>query len=77
MNIEDIIHKKSPARVSVSEMSYVIKEYIREKTGKGIEVNLEKGLDRRHPLFTPVYQQQLSKLSNAFTIASEYFINKK
>ena len=76
MTIEDIIHKASPARISVNEMEFVIKAYIKEKKGRDIDINLERGLNRRHPMFNPVYQQQLGKLNKAFSIASEYFINK-
>ena len=74
MNIEDIIHKASPARVSVNEMLFVVKEYIKDKKGRDIDINLEKNLPRHHPLFNHLYQNQLGKLNKAFSTASEYFI---
>ena len=69
MKVEDIIHKPSPARISVTA-------YIKEKKGKDIVMNLEKNLPRSHPLFSALYQNQLSNLNKAFSTASEYFINK-
>lgn len=76
MNIEDIIHKPSPARISIKEMTFVIEQYIKEKKGRDVTINLERGLPPRASLiFGHLYQSQLKKLNNAFSTASEYFIS--
>lgn len=77
MNILEIAKRKSGSKFRLEEVCFVVAEYIREKKGRAVDINLERGINRRSPLFSVVYQQQLQKLYNAFDIASDYFIQKE
>lgn len=78
MNILEIVKRKSGSKFQLSEIIHVVTRYIREKKGRDIAINIEKGLpDRSNPFFYQLYSAQLKKLYNAFDIASDYFIKKE
>lgn len=78
MNILEIIKRKSGSKYQLAEVIHVVNDYIRQKRGVDVAINLEEGLPQRnHPLFATLYTEQLRKLYNAFDIASDYFIKKE
>lgn len=77
MNILEIVKRKSGSKFRLEEVCFVVAEYIKEKKGRTIEINLERGLNRNNMVFSIMYQNQLKKLYDAFDIASEYFIQKE
>ncbi len=77
MNILEIVKRKSGSKFRLEEVCFVVAEYIKEKKGRTIEINLERGLNRNNMVFSIMYQNQLKKLYDAFDIASEYFIKKE
>lgn len=77
MNILEIVKRKSGSKFRLEEVCFVVAEYIREKKGVNVDINLEKNFNRRSLSFSIMYQNQLKKLYNAFDIASEYFIKKE
>ncbi len=77
MNILEIVKRKSGSKFRLEEVCFVVAEYIREKKGVNVDINLEKNFNRRSLSFSIMYQNQLKKLYDAFDIASEYFIKKE
>ncbi len=77
MNILEIVKRKSGSKFRLEEVCFVVAEYIREKKGVNVDINLEKNFNRRSLSFSIMYQNQLKKLYNAFDIASDYFIQKE
>jgi hypothetical protein len=77
MNILEIVKRKAGSKFQLEEVVFVVAEYIKEKKGVNVDINLEKGVNRRSPLFSMMYQDQLKKLYDAFDIASDYFIKKE
>lgn len=77
MNILEIVKRKTGSKFQLEEVVFVVAEYIKEKKGVNVDINLEKGVNRRSPLFSMMYQDQLKKLYDAFDIASDYFIKKE
>ena len=76
MNIFEIVGRKSGAKFTLNEVCFVVSEYIKDRKGFEVKINLEKRLDRRDLFFSSRYQNQLKKLYDAFDIASEYYIKK-
>jgi len=76
MNIKKIINK---THLEQSEMQYVVEQYIKEKKGVDVEINLLKGVsnDVPEPFIIMHLRQQLQLLVNAFEIACKYFANKQ
>jgi hypothetical protein len=77
VNILEIVKRKTGSKFQLEEVVFVVAEYIKEKKGVNVDINLEKGVNRRSPLFSMMYQDQLKKLYDAFDIASDYFIKKE
>lgn len=64
MKIEDIIWRESPSTYQQDEVEFVVEEYIKDMTGKQVDINM------RHSI-TEAYYMNLT-----FDIAIEYFRNK-
>lgn len=76
MEVKEIISRKNGEQMSQEEMSFVIQEYIKEKKGKVVYLNLMKGLDQRSPLFEIMFTRQWGLMQRAFGRAQQYFSNK-
>jgi hypothetical protein len=74
MNIDNIINTNYH---TVEEQQYLVEQYIKEKKGLDININLTKYLDLRDIFDKASYMVQVEKLSHAFEYARAYFINKQ
>ena len=69
-DIKKIIYKDNKEILEVSEMKLVVEHYIKIRKNKTIIINI----DERLLIFgQQLYLQEITKLTNAFVIASEWF----
>lgn len=71
MNTKEIINKNE---LSTEEMVFVVQEFIKEKKGVDININLLKGLHPQNPLFALKYSGQISMLDKAYDKALAFFM---
>ncbi len=76
MEINEIVSRNTGSNYTVDEMSYVVEQYIKEKKGVEVNINLEKNINTstQHGQFA--YLSQVSSLDNAFSYACKYFLRK-
>lgn len=67
MTLSEIIHRR-PMIYKEKEMIYVVEQYIKNRTGKNVKINLYQGGLINH-------QTQLHKLMIAFNTAHAWFLN--
>lgn len=72
MDAVEISKRESPQVVSQEEMEYVVKQFIKEKKGVDVDINLRKGIEGHQfeGHFLPI---QMGLLLEAFGTASHYF----
>ena len=75
MNTTEIVNRKTPQFITQEEMEYVVKQYIKEKKKRDIDINVLKNLNKNDPFFAVFFKDQLKKLDDAFLVASKYFIS--
>lgn len=76
MNIQEIIIKEN---LTQEEVFFVIQEYIFEKKGIRVEINLLNNpmfLQLPRPMFNMVMNQQFQLMDVAYQISCEYFFEK-
>lgn len=76
MNVIEIVSRPSPQIVSQDEMEYVVEQYIKERKGADVKIDIEKGINRNSILARGLLLRQLKMLEQAFDEASSYFIQK-
>ena len=77
MEIKELVSRNSPQYYSTDEMIFLVTEYIKEKKGVFVDINLFKGLNPNIRVQFQYYaKDQLFKLDKAFNIAFGYFKNK-
>ena len=76
MNVENIVTRDNRIALETHEMQFVVQEYIKEKKGSNVKINLMKGLNQHDPFFAMEYLQEVNKLMNAYNVAQGYFLNK-
>lgn len=69
MNIKEIINRNEMLPFSTNEMEFVVKHYIKEKTGKKIDINLNKSSSWINVFPQQSYINQVNKLTVAFAYA--------
>jgi len=74
MNVQEIVSRGTGSHFSPNELMFVVEQYIKEKKGVEVKLNILKGLNPRQRIGQFIYQQQITKLNDAFTKASEYFL---
>ena len=62
--------------MEVEEKIEIVQNYIYEKTGKQITINLMEGLNPFSLFFEAQYYKQVEKLCKAYLIAKIYYENK-
>ena len=70
MSIGEIINRDSKVSFEISELIYVVEEYIYKRKGRKVVINLQKPFHSINPLF---YQDQVVKLNVAFNTALVWF----
>ena len=76
MNLQEIIARDNRTPLETHEMQYVVQEYINEKKGADVRINLTKGLNQHDPFFPIEYMNEINKLIQAFNVAQGYFLTK-
>jgi len=75
MNLEEIVKRPHKEMVNQREMGFVIEQYILERKGKTVKVNIEKN----NTILPRVFHlnDQVPKLIDAFIVASSWLkVNK-
>ncbi len=73
MNLKEIVNRPTKFAYNNEEMQFVVESYIKDKTGKSVDINLTKGLNKSSVMFIPMYQNQCVKLMEAFCVAQNYY----
>lgn len=76
MEVNEIVNRKTGSIFSQEELEFVIKEYIKEKKGVDININLSKNFTGTH-FDSFINQDQMILLDKAFEVAQRYFVEKK
>ena len=75
MNIYKIITK---TKLQQQEMEFVVEQYIKEKKGVNVQINLAKRVETLPNFYVGLHlQQQLQLLDKAFNDACIYFSHKQ
>lgn len=76
ITVESIVFRTSPAKISIQSLSFVVQEYIKEKKGVSVNIELAARIKPLHPLFKHFFTNEYYKLIAAFDIAAAYYIDK-
>lgn len=74
MVVEEIVNRPTSQPVDQSEMIYVVEQYIKDKKGVEVDINLLKGINKKSPMASILLQEQLGMLVEAFEIARGYYV---
>lgn len=74
MTTKDICFKAEP---SIEEMRFLVEQYVKEKKGRDVSINLEKYVSASDGMIGRMsYGNQLDLLVTAYNSASKYFCKK-
>lgn len=74
MNLKEITTRSTHSHFSEEEMKFVVENYIKDKKGASIKINLRKGLNAFPRVIRELMvAQQLNKLFEAFNVACNYY----
>ena len=77
MIVEEIVNRPNNSTFSTEEMQYVVQQYILEKKGVSVDINLGKQMKGQYKTIeTIMYSHQLEKLNDAFNTSVGYFVKK-
>ena len=74
MNLKEIVFRGNGSDITTEEQIYVVKEFIKEKKGKEIDIYIRTSLHRGLIEFDPLLKRDLRLLSIAYFKAESYFI---
>ena len=76
MNLREIVQRPKNLPFDNDEMVFVVENYIKDKTGKKVDINILKDLHNIHRFaFEPMYVQECTKLMSAFCVAQNYYLS--
>jgi len=76
MNLREIVQRLNHLPFDNDEMIFVVESYIKEKTGRNVDINLTKDLSGVPKLmFAMLYTQECTKLMSAFCVAQNYYLS--
>lgn len=75
--VNKILEKGRVFPLEVEEMAYVVEQYIKDRKGENVNINIMKDLNPGSVFFFHNYRKEVSKLINAYNIAEGYFLNKQ
>ena len=74
MNLRQIVSRPRNLPFDNEEMTFVVESYIKEKTGKSVDINLQKDLENVPEIMRAMlYRQECTKLMAAFCVAQNYY----
>ena len=77
MIVEEIVNRPNNSTFSTEEMQYVVQQYIIEKKGVNVDINLGKKLNKfGQGISKMLSSQQLEKLNDAFNTSVGYSVKK-
>jgi hypothetical protein len=77
MNKEKITKIVQTASPSQEDMQWLIVQYIEQKTGQKVEINIFKNIDTQHGMISNmILTRELKLLDLAYQVAAEYYGEK-
>jgi hypothetical protein len=76
MEAIEISRRVTGSQISEEEMKFVVEQFIKDKKGRIVNINLAKRIPNGMPLWEAIYTRQLNILVEAFNIASKHFATK-
>lgn len=77
MKTKEIINKPDTEALSDQEMAYVVQEYIKERKGQDVVINIYKNFNQNNPLSTMFLAQEINQLHEAYNTAKYWLLENK